>query len=317
MDNLGGMERILTSKMNYLAENTSHEIYFLTYQQGNMPLPFPLSDKVFYIPIDAPIVERKEMSFFQWILQYFKSLYILRMKLTIQLDSIVPQIIVCTTYSFDCLDILLNVSKKYAKVIIESHVAGFAALFSNRFRYNPYLWHVAKLRDKQILRYVKKCDCLVTLTNADAVYWKKYALFIKVIPNMMTVKSDKMATCKTQNVISVGRYTYQKGFDMLIEAWNMINLKHPNWRLYIYGNGDRSEFEELVRIHHLEDSIYLMPATDNIVAEYLKSSIYVMSSRYEGFGLVLTEAMSCGLPCISFDCPNGPCLLYTSPSPRD
>lgn len=98
----------------------------------------------------------------------------------------------------------------------------------------------------------------------------------------------------------------EKGFDMLLEAWHLLTEEFCDWNLYIFGNGDRSAYQEIVNKYNMGDSVHLMPASDNIAEEFSKSSLYVMSSRYEGFGLVLAEAMSCGLPCVSFDCPYGP-----------
>jgi glycosyltransferase involved in cell wall biosynthesis len=98
----------------------------------------------------------------------------------------------------------------------------------------------------------------------------------------------------------------EKGFDRLLKAWNLIKTDLCDWQLYIFGNGDRAPYQKIVDQLQLGDSVHLMPATEDIAKEFSKSSIYVMSSRYEGFGLVLAEAMSCGLPCVSFDCPYGP-----------
>lgn len=106
-------------------------------------------------------------------------------------------------------------------------------------------------------------------------------------------------------MIAVGRYTQQKGFDLLIEAWRIVAEKHPDWNLRIYGGGDRTEFLALKDKYHLK-TLYLEEQTQNIIQKYCESSIFVLSSRYEGFGMVITEAMSCGVPLVSFTCPCGP-----------
>jgi glycosyltransferase involved in cell wall biosynthesis len=103
----------------------------------------------------------------------------------------------------------------------------------------------------------------------------------------------------------------EKGFDLLIEAWNLLPEEFCDWHLYIFGNEDRTMYQKIVEKYQKEKSVHLMSATDDITEEFSKSSLYVMSSRYEGFGLVLAEAMSCGLPCVSFDCPYGPREIIT------
>ena len=104
----------------------------------------------------------------------------------------------------------------------------------------------------------------------------------------------------------MGRYAHQKGFDMLIEAWKIVADLHPEWVLTIYGEGDDGTLKRLIDKYNLHNSCLLKPATQEIVNKYCESSIFVLSSRYEGFGLVITEAMACGVPPIAFDCPCGP-----------
>ena len=99
----------------------------------------------------------------------------------------------------------------------------------------------------------------------------------------------------------------------MIDAWKIVHQKHPDWIINVFGSG---EYEDDVRmqIHEygLQDVIIMNKPTDHIIEEYLKSSIYVMSSVYEGFALVLLEAMACGVPCVSFDCPHGPRNVITN-----
>ena len=103
----------------------------------------------------------------------------------------------------------------------------------------------------------------------------------------------------------------EKGFDMLLEAWHLLPEEFRDWHLYIFGNGDRSLYQNIVDKYNMGETVHLMSATDDIAEEFSKSSLYVMSSRYEGFGLVLAEAMSCGLPCVSLNCPYGPREIIT------
>ena len=142
-------------------------------------------------------------------------------------------------------------------------------------------------------------------------FWQGYAKRVEIIPNMLTITPKKVTDYRTKRVISAGRFMSEKGFDRLLNAWNIINNKFCDWHLYIFGNGDRTPYQKLADQYQLAGTVHLMPATEDIAKEFSQSSIYVMSSRYEGFGLVLAEAMSCGLPCVSFDCPYGPRDIIT------
>lgn len=307
MHHFAGTERILTSKMNAIADNTQHQVYFTTYEQGDATIPFPLSEKVNYIPIEAVIAGRESLTFIRWILAYVRTRKQFKKKLKDLLDSLVPDMLICTTYSFNVLDIILLQSENNGiKTIVESHTKAVTVLPSEKYTYNCFLHPIMRLWDGFLLRVLNHGTCLVTLTRADAVFWNKYISHVEIIPNMITITPTLTSDYEAKNVISVGRYSYEKGFDRLIEAWRLLADKFPDWKLYIYGNGDRVEFECLTRRYRLENSVFCMSATDDIASKYAQCSIYVMSSRYEGFGLVLTEAMSCGLSCVAFDCPYGP-----------
>lgn len=129
---------------------------------------------------------------------------------------------------------------------------------------------------------------------------------------LLTFLTPKREFLPGKRIISIGRYSEQKGYDRLIEAWIKVNRKHPDWHIRIYGEGqDRNSLQELIEKHHIENSFSLCPPTKNIQEKYLESSIYVMSSRFEGLPMALLEAMACGVPCISFDCPYGPAEIIT------
>lgn len=190
--------------------------------------------------------------------------------------------------------------------MIESHTQGETVTLSHKFKYNKYLFRLISLWDYHIIKSLKHCNCVVTLTKQDVPFWNNYTKRIEVIPNMLTISPKRVTNYNVKRVISAGRYMSEKGFDMLIKAWNKLPKELNDWNLYIFGNGERSTYQDLVDLYNMQETIHLMPATNDIAEEFSKSSLYVMSSRYEGFGLVLAEAMSCGLPCVSFDCPYGP-----------
>lgn len=109
-----------------------------------------------------------------------------------------------------------------------------------------------------------------------------------------------------KQVIAVGRYVPQKGFDRLIPAWQLVARKHPDWILRIYGDGMREQLQQQIDSLGITASCILEPTVSNIVDKYCESSIFALSSRFEGFGMVIIEAMACGVPPVSFTCPCGP-----------
>ena len=92
----------------------------------------------------------------------------------------------------------------------------------------------------------------------------------------------------------------------MVEAWSIVNMKHPDWTLQAYGAGElKDDIQKQIDNAGLNGKMILYDPVPNIMEKYVDSSIYIMSSRFEGFGMVLVEAMECGLPCVSFDCPYG------------
>ena len=105
----------------------------------------------------------------------------------------------------------------------------------------------------------------------------------------------------------VGRYNDAKGYDYMVEAWATVHEKHPDWTLNIYGSGElHDQVKQWIEDRHLQSTMIMHDPVDNITEKYMQSSICVLSSRYEGFSMAILEAMSCGVPCVSFDCPHGP-----------
>ena len=148
---------------------------------------------------------------------------------------------------------------------------------------------------------------LVSLTNNDADKFRKRLNNVIVIPNMVTFKTEEKADLTLKRILSIGRLSYEKGYDLLLEAVKDIWKEYPEWHLDIFGEGKMYDYlSEKIRVYRLEKNVFLKGYTSDVVTEYLSSSVYVMPSRYEGFGMVLTEAMSCGLPVVSFNCPDGP-----------
>lgn len=306
---IGGLERILVDKMNYLAEVYNYEIYLITSSQGEHPYSFPLSSKIKHIDINTRF-------HIQYLYKYPKRLWIkwkvnrkFKNNLQKRIQTINPDIIIGTTYyEADTISQL----KCNAKIIIESHCAKSYTGKNDRIKRNLIIQLFYRLNLIRYNNIIKKNSyTIVTLTKGDAIEWgephKTY-----VIPNVITQIATTLSSCKNKKVIAVGRLTHQKGFDILIKIWKIVNFKHPNWELDIYGSGELENIlNEQICKEGLQNNITIHPPTTKIYQEMQNSSVFVLPSRYEGFGLVLIEAMTNGLPCISFDCPYGPSDIIT------
>ena len=307
MQDFAGIERILTCKMNYITAQTTYQVSLTTYEQHCKPLSFPLDNRISYYPIDASIPLRENYSFRSWLKAYRHARNNFKRQFNDLLIAIQPNIVICTIYSYPVLDIIINASKAQGiKTIMESHTQGETIKMCNKFRYNKILFRLFSIWDMHILKSLRNCNCIVTLTKQDVPFWEPFSRRTVVIPNMLTIRPKRVKNYAVKRVISAGRYMSEKGFDRLLEVWYNIDSKFQDWQLYIFGNGDRHTYQAIVDKYEMNDRVHLMPATTDIASEFSNSSLYVMSSRYEGFGLVLAEAMMCGLPCIAFDCPYGP-----------
>ena len=170
--------------------------------------------------------------------------------------------------------------------------------------------HGRELRRSMRAHY-PKLDALVVLTEQDR---EAYARLLKDeapplhrIPNTVRPLPGAKADLGAKTVYAAGRFRYQKGFELLIPAWAETAKAHPDWRLRLRGRGHlESRFRGLIEQHGLEDSVTIEGPAEDIGSDMAEASVFVLSSRFEGFPLILLEAMSKGMGVVSFDCPTGP-----------
>lgn len=306
LENTGGMERILTEKVNYLANQKKFNIHVITTEQNTTDYGFDVSDKV--------IVEHFKINFYklyneQLIKKYFKTqkkLAIYKNRLHTYIND--NNIDICVSLGGKEIEFLGNV-KWNCRRIIEIH---FSKNIRKQFllaRKTGWLWNlIGNYRNKQLELQIKGFDKLVVLTKGDLLEWQQITNNVKQIYNFSPFKSNLKSPLDKKRIISVGRLEPQKGFDLLIEAFSNINRDDLNgYSFHIYGDGeDKKALLELIIDKQLNNFIFLEGVSKNIQEEMYNSSIYIMTSRYEGFPMVLLEALSVGLPIISYDCPTGP-----------
>jgi glycosyltransferase involved in cell wall biosynthesis len=175
--------------------------------------------------------------------------------------------------------------------------------------------HKAKL-GAEIRQLYGQLDALAVLSQGDQ---REYGALLGAgrtrvarIPNALPDIPGETSDLRTKVVVAAGRLTWQKGFDLLIPAFARLVEQDPEWTLRIYGDGSkRGRLRRLILEHGVYDHVLLMGATERLGDELSRASIFALSSRYEGFGMVIIEAMSKGLPVVSFDCPHGPSEIIT------
>ncbi len=301
-----GTERVMSDKINWLY-NKGHSVIIVTYEQGNHPVSFLLNSGVKIIDLNTRFFNLGHLPLLRRLLELRKLRTIFAKRLQKVLDDEHPDIIVTTTYSLKIIDIIARLNSS-SKKIVESHAVCYSVAKEFDFRENIILKHIARLFDKFYLGQMRKYDLFISLTKGDSNDWRRYVDNILTIPNPLTFYPSRLPVKKQSfRILCVGRLTNVKGFDLLINSYAKIADKFPKWYIDIYGDGeDREILEKYIKRYRLEKNIHLCGSTSNIYEEYCKSDFFVLSSRNEGFGLVLIEAMSCACPCVSFRCKYGP-----------
>ena len=299
----GGVERVLTLKANYFAEHFGYDITIILTEGKEKGLFYPLSDKVKIVNLDINFEKLWTCSFVKKVFVYLQKQRKYRKALKNELMRLRPDITVSLLRrEINFISKIQDGSKKVGELHVNrNNYRNFEPGDTNFFKsFFSKVWMFF------LVCHLKKLDRFVVLTEEDMHQWQELEN-VTVIPNPLTFLPVKVSSLKKKRVIAVGRYVYQKGFDLLLRAWSIVEKDYLEWELVVYGQGDRSVYEKLKGQLGIDgERCYLMESTMNIEMEYRDSSLFVLSSRFEGFGMVLIEAMACGLPVVSFDCPCGP-----------
>lgn len=298
----GGIERVLTVKANYLADVLGYDIYIiLTDGKGNQPY-YPLSPKIHIINLDINFEALWNKTFIKKGFIYLQKQRIYKKKLKNILFEIKPDITVSLLRRE--INFITSIQDGSAKIgelhVNKQNYRNFEKNNTNIIKnIFSYFWM------RSLVRKLKQLNRFIVLSQEDKANWNELNN-VSVIPNPLPSNSIKKSKNENKGVIAVGRYTYQKGFDLLLKAWSIVSRKHPDWKLSIFGSGNKDEYIQLAKSLHIEEYCHINPSVTDIYDKYCENSIFVLSSRFEGFGMVLIEAMNCGVPVISFACPCGP-----------
>ena len=311
--NAGGMERVLTQKVNWLAAHTGHTYTILTTEStpnGLSQTYFPLSEKVSVVALDIDFnADYSKPLLSKWtghmrrMRQYKKELTQFVLANRIDLCISLGGKEIAFLYTLPCRTMAeMHFAKDQRRQLLETnHKNGFWTFLGN-------------IRTRQLVRAVKPLEKLIVLTEKDKTDWQASGCTnVIVIPNPCSLDGQKvpMKSKKSNVVLAVGRLHEQKGFDLLLQAWLSIEKKHADWSLRIVGEGPQHRaLEKLIDELGLQH-VALVGQTGDVAKEYAEASMYVLSSRYEGLPLALIEAMWSGLPCIAFDCQQGPSELLS------
>ena len=298
--NPGGMERVLLNKVKYLVEKQGWEVVVVTTDQHGRPSFYPFPDSVRMIDLDINYSDDNGKPFLKKLAGYFRRRQEHKTRLEDLLKKERPDVVDCF-YPGECS--FVPSLKDGSRKVMELHQS---KLFHHQYNRSGLMGLADKVRAGMDERLVRRFDRFVVLTEEDRQMWGEMP-GIRVIPNAANFIAEKYSDCSAKRVIAVGRLDYQKSFDRLIQVWEKVHQQMPDWRLDIFGQGEWKEMlQNMIDERGLNGTVKLNGPTKNIGQEYSESSMIVMSSHYEGFPMVMIEAMACGLPAVSFDFKCGP-----------
>lgn len=289
----GGLERVLSVKASYLAEQLGHEVHILTLNHRAAPLFYSFSSKIQLHDIEVvgnPL---------RYVSQYRKGI--------IQtMHSIQPDVISVCDDGLKAFFLPMLLPK--IPLVYERHVSKQIA-----FGANPsWLKKISVSLQLHLMNVLGRYfDQFVVLTEDNLNEWNLPNAV--VLPNPLSFYPETQSALANKTVIAVGKHTHQKGFDRLLQSWAVILQTQSDWTLEIYGKfDDQYSLQHLAKQLNIENSIRFFEPDPDIATRFLNASVFAFSSRFEGFGMVLIEAMACGVPCVSYDCPCGPSDIIRS-----
>ncbi len=304
----GGVERIVSVKANYFAEQYGYDVTIIVTEGiGKSPF-FPISDKVNIVNLNIGFEELWNQPFWKKIVIYLFKQHKYRKYLKKELLRLRPDITISTLRRE--INFLANINDDSLK-IGELHLnrTNFRTLESSKFSLIQRLfveWWKNKLVD-----HLRLLDKLVVLTESSVKEWPELDNVV-MIPDPLPIQVNSKSALTSKHVVTIGRYSFEKGYDLLLQSWAIVQKEVPDWHLDFYGMGDATTYKKQAAQLDIDLSrCHFYGSVSDVQQIYNNCSIFALSSRFEGFGLVLVEAMASGVPVISFACQSGPLELIS------
>ena len=298
-----------TVKANALADIPGNEVYVVVTDNKAGPEIHELSPKVHLIDLDINYYDHnQERSMLTNLIVGVAKGIPHKKALVKVLNQINPDIVISVGMSEKYM--LTSMKNRTWKIIREFHSEKY---YRSKHAYSMFKKIQGRLSDFYEFHYAdKKFDRIVVLTEEDKeTNWQGWSN-VSVIPNPVAFKCDSPSDLTDKSVISMGRLENVKNFSSLISAFKIVAQRHPDWTLKIYGDGSLKEsLHSQINGNGLQNNVFLMGFSNDMESALCQSSIFAFSSLVEGFALVIVEAMECGLPAVSYQCPCGPKDIIT------
>ena len=299
----GGVERVVSFKASYFAEVYNYDVTIIVTEGKGRECFFPLSDKVKVVNLNLGFEELWKASFIKKVFLYLTKQFKYRRMLKSELMRIRPDITISVLRrEINFINSIPDGSHKIGELHVNrSNYRNFTSRDSNYLkRFFARYWM------NDLIKHLRKLDRMVVLTEDAKRDWPELSN-VKLIADPIPFKVDQVSNLSSKRVVSIGRYAYEKGNDLLLKAWSKVEKSCKDWTLDIYGMGNQTPYQELMQELKIDESrCHLHGSLANVREVNLNSSVFTLPSRFEGFGLVIIEAMACGVPVVAFDCENGP-----------
>ena len=296
--------RILCQKVSWLAENSEYRIYMVLTEKTKKPNRYELSPKIEMVILDINYDKLEKKNPIGRVFSYIKKKYQHRRKLKKVLRKMRP---IATVSIMEKEVAFLSHIKAAGQVIYEVHYDERYRVNSSNNRLLAFLYKfLTWMRISWLTCRLKKRDILVADTDNMTKIWKKKFKNVQWIPNPLREYPPVRDQNENKKVLAINDNISETGFEHLIDMWERVANRYPEWRLHLYGIGNIGQYKELVKSKHLSKSIQCYNYPDNLNEIYPKYALYIQANKIDRFGQYLMEAMAYSIPCVAYKVPYGP-----------